>query len=181
MSHINKQGGVRSWSLFKETLKLYKLVWDLNWLISAKHVPGSLNILADLLSRKGQVIQTDWELHQEAAKQVFQLWGKLNIDLFAMKFNNKLPIYVSPIPDPAALEVNAPSISWEKMFAYAFPPYRLLPQVLAKVSKTFRICLILIAPLWERQVLLKDIRKMAVDGPYPLLNWPTLLRWQRWD
>ena len=34
------------------------------------------------------------------------------IDLFAMRFNNKLPLFVSPVPDPLATAVDALSQPW---------------------------------------------------------------------
>ena len=33
--------------------------------LKARHIPGCLNVIADKLSRQGQVIQTEWSLHQE--------------------------------------------------------------------------------------------------------------------
>lgn len=176
MTHVNKQGGLKSWSLFQETLRLYELAISHQWTLSAKHVPGALNVLADRLSRKGQVIQSEWELHQEAAELIFRTWGRPHVDLFATSVNHKLPTYVSPIPDPAALDVDALSISWEGMYAYAFPPHKIIPQVLDKIARTAQVRVILIAPAWERQVWLKDIQKLLLDGPIPLPMWWNLLR-----
>ena len=34
------------------------------------------------------------------------------IDLFVMRFNNKLPLFVSPVPDPLATAVDALSQPW---------------------------------------------------------------------
>ena len=34
------------------------------------------------------------------------------IDLFAMRFNNKLPLFVSPVPDPLATAVDTLSMPW---------------------------------------------------------------------
>ena len=34
------------------------------------------------------------------------------IDLFAMRFNNRLPVFVSPVPDPLATAVDALSQPW---------------------------------------------------------------------
>ena len=45
-------------------------------------------------------------------------------DLFATRFNNKVPLFVSPVPDPMATAVDALSLSWEDLDAYAFPPTR---------------------------------------------------------
>ena len=149
MSHINRQGGVKSQDMFRETKRLLEWTESHQLTVLAKHVPGKLNILADQLSRRGQHIQTEWELHQEAAQQLFLRWGQPSVDLFATKLNKKLPVYVSPVPDPEALDVDALSISWEGLNTYAFPPHRVLPQVLHKVGRTTNLRMILVAPLWE--------------------------------
>ena len=47
-------------------------------------------------------------------------------DLFATK---TLKIYASPMPDPEA-EADVLSLSWENMWAYAYPPTSLIPQIL---------------------------------------------------
>ena len=41
-----------------------------------------------------------------------------NVDLFATRFNQKLPLYVSPVPD----NHDALSVDWNCFHAYAFPP-----------------------------------------------------------
>ena len=48
------------------------------------------------------------------------------MDLFSTRFNNKLPQFVSPVPDPQAWEVGALSLSWEGLDPYAFPPASIL-------------------------------------------------------
>ena len=37
------------------------------------------------------------------------------IDLFATRLNNKLPLFVSPVPDPLATAVDALSLAWEDL------------------------------------------------------------------
>ena len=39
------------------------------------------------------------------------------VDLFATRFNHKLPKFVSPVPDPTAWAVDAPSLPWENLDA----------------------------------------------------------------
>ena len=46
------------------------------------------------------------------------------VDLFATRYNRKLDLFVSPVPDPLALDADALSISWENLWAYAFPLIR---------------------------------------------------------
>ena len=54
------------------------------------------------------------------------------MDLLATRLNIKLPLYVSPIPDPQAWAIDALNIPWENLVAYAFPPTALLPKVVQK-------------------------------------------------
>jgi len=121
--------------MHQETQRLLLYTESQGWLLTSKHVPGRLNVLADQLSRQGQTIQTEWELHQEAAQALFSKWGQALVDLFATRLNTKLPIFISPVPDPLALDVDALSVSWEGMTAYAFPPTRSSPKCFTKCPR----------------------------------------------
>ena len=54
------------------------------------------------------------------------------MDLFATHLNHKLPLYVSPIPDPKAWDIDALNINWTNLTAYAYPPTALLHKVIQK-------------------------------------------------
>ena len=72
--------------------------------LKARHIPGGLNVIADKLSRLGQTIQTEWSLlHPEVFQAICSWWHQPHVDLFATRFNNKLPQFVSPVPDPLGL------------------------------------------------------------------------------
>ena len=88
--------------------------------LKARHIPGRLNVVADMLSRLGQTIQTEWSLLPEVFQAICSRWHWPQIDLFATRFNNKLPLFVSPVPDPLATAVDALSLPWEDLDAYAF-------------------------------------------------------------
>ena len=45
-----------------------------------------------------------------------------NVDLSATRFNHKLPLYLSPVPDNHALAIDALSMICHLLHAYAFPP-----------------------------------------------------------
>ena len=62
---------------------------------TARHIPGRLNVVADKLSRLGQTIQTEWSLLPEVFQTICSKWHQPQIDLFATRFNNKLPLYVT--------------------------------------------------------------------------------------
>ena len=79
------------------------------------------------------MIQTEWSLLQEVFSHVCSRWHTSQVDLFAIRFNNKLPLFVSPVPDQTASRVDALSLQREELDVYAFPPVSLLGQVVFKV------------------------------------------------
>ena len=52
---------------------------------------------------------------------------------FVTRFNNKIPLFVSLVPDQMAWQVDALSLQWEELDLYAFPPVSLLGQMVSKV------------------------------------------------
>ena len=91
-------------------------------------------LIAHKLSRLGQTIQTEWSLHPEMFQAICSRWHQPHVDLFATRFNNKLPQFVSLVPDPQAWAVDALSLSWEDLDPYAFPPVAILGKVVEKLQ-----------------------------------------------
>ena len=177
VSYINNQGGTRSRSLWLETRLLFSEFPHLN--IRARHIPGKLNVIADQLSRQGHILPTEWILLPEVVQELFARWGTPNIDLFATSLSNQCPVYVSPVPDPQAWEVDAFSISWNNLHAYAYPPTKLLLPLLKKLEDTDSFIMILIAPLWPKQVWYPLLLDLTIAEPVPLPLLPKLLRQPR--
>ena len=71
---------------------------------------GWLNVKANQLSHKSQVIGTDWSLHPKVIKSIWALWGKPHIDLFAMRDSCKLLTFVSTFQDELAWTTDTMSI-----------------------------------------------------------------------
>ena len=175
VSYINKEGGMRSGPL-------YALLWRiLTWCtthqvtLKARHIPGRLNVVADKLSRLGKTIQTEWALLPEVFQTICSRWHWPQIDLFATRFNNKLPLFVSPVPDPLATAVDALSLQWEDLDAYAFPPTAMLGKVVEKLQGTPCKRIILIAPGWPNMPWFWDLVTMSSQIPLSLPNLPNLL------
>ena len=126
VSYINKEGGMRSGNLCALLWRIITWCTKRQVTLRARHIPGRLNVVADKLSRLGQIIQTEWSLLPEVFQAICDRWHRPQIDLFATRFNNKLPLFVSPIPDPQAAAVDALSQAWEDMDAFAFPPTAIL-------------------------------------------------------
>ena len=100
----------------------------------ARHIPGCLNVMADLLSKSNEVQSTEWSLHPQVFKQICQKGFTPHVDLFATLLNHKLPLYMSPIPDPRAWDIDALNINWTGLTAYAYPPTALLHRVIQKMA-----------------------------------------------
>ena len=181
VAYINHQGGTRSKSLWLECQSLFRLIESNQWFLKARHIPGSLNVLADELSRKGQILPSEWMLHPDIVRSVFAIWDTPNVDLFATRFNSQCPTFVSPAPDPSAIDVDALSISWEGMNAYAYPPHQIMTQVLTKVRETKSLSLILIAPMWPKQLWYPLLLQLADPNPIKLPTWTKMLRQPRSD
>ena len=94
VSYINKQGGTHSPNLCVEVWKILNWCLEQDIVIRVRHIPGKFNILADRLSRLDKPIKTEWSLDQTVANSVFQMLNFPNVDLFATRFNHRLPLYI---------------------------------------------------------------------------------------
>ena len=168
VSYINKQGGMRSGSLCALLWRLLSWCHPRGITLRARHIPGRLNVIADKLSRHSQVIQTEWSLSPQVFSQLCSKWPPPLVDLFATRFNHKLPSFVSPVPDQAAWAVDALSLSWENLNAYAFPPVSLLPQVVSKLWDQGCRRMVLIAPGWPNMPWFWDLVDLSVQIPFSL-------------
>ncbi|XP_041357516.1 uncharacterized protein LOC121374484 [Gigantopelta aegis] len=152
-AYISRQGGTHSSSLLDLTYRLFKMTDAIPLHLGARHIPGVSNVL------------TEWMLNPEAFRWVCQrLWTQ---------FNHQLRLYVSPVPDSNALDLDALAISWDNLDTYAFPPPILLPRVLQRFQE-FHCRLLLIAPNWPSRIWYPDLR-LAEPDPLPLPDWDCLL------
>ena len=168
VSYINKQGGMRSGSLCALLWRLLSWCHPREIVLRARHIPGHLNVIADKLSRHNQVIQTEWSLSQQVFNQLCSRWHRPQVDLFATRFNYKLPQFVSPVSDPTAWAVDALSLQFRDLDVYAFPPVSLIAQVVSKMVDQGCPSMILIAPGWPNMPWFWDLVILSVQIPLSL-------------
>ena len=174
-AYINKQGGTHSAEICALLWRLMTWCHHYHIILKARHIPGCLNVMADLLSRSNQVQSTEWSLHPQVFKQICRKWFTPHVDLFATYLNHKLPLYVSPIPDPQAWDIDALNIDWTGLTAYAYPPTALLHRVIQKIRQC--TCLIiLIAPGWPGMPWFWDLVQLSTEIPLQLPVSTTLLK-----
>ena len=123
-------GGARSQQMCRMAIDTCEWAEKRYMTLIPRHLPGHLNMLADHLSRRDQILKTEWSLNPAVARRVFRVWGSVHVDLFALKCNTKLATYMSPIPEPKAWKVDSLVQSWEGLYAYAYPPMALIRQTL---------------------------------------------------
>ena len=121
VSYINKEGGMRSGPLCALLWRILTWCSRKQVTLKTRHIPGRLNMVADKLSRLGQTIQAEWSLLPEVFQTIYSRWRRPKIDLFATRFSNKLPLFVSRVPNRLATAVDALSLPWEDLDVYAFP------------------------------------------------------------
>eukprot|EP00745_Piridium_sociabile_P036946 TRINITY_DN667_c0_g1_i10.p2 TRINITY_DN667_c0_g1~~TRINITY_DN667_c0_g1_i10.p2 ORF type:complete len:623 (+),score=74.76 TRINITY_DN667_c0_g1_i10:1852-3720(+) len=167
LAYIRHQGGTTSISLsmLAEEILLWSHARDM--ILDVEFIPGKLNVLADQLSRKDQILPTEWTIATASLQPVWKIWGKPHIDLFATKYSSRLPLYVSPMRDPEAVARNAFSIPWQGRVAYAYPPTSLIPRVLEKYRGD-RPRLILVTPDWHSQAWYPELLNLTHAPPRPL-------------
>ena len=67
-------------------------------------------------------------------------WFILHVDLFATHLNHKVPLYVSPVLDHHAWDIDALNIIWSGLTAYAYPPVALLHMVIQNQAMQLLHC-----------------------------------------
>ena len=140
VSYINKRGETHSTNLCVEVWQILHRCLKHDVVIRVRHIPGKF-------SRIDKPFKIEWPLNQSNANSILQM---LNVDAFATRFNHKLLSYVSAVPDNHALAIDALSMNWNLLHAYACPSTIQIPSVLAKIRQS-RCKLFLIAPLWPQR------------------------------
>ena len=122
---------------------LCALLWRLlSWcnlrqiVLKARHTPGHLNVIADKLSRQGQVVPPAGVLSN------FQRWNFLQPGTVASY----------PVPDPKPWALDALTVSLENLDLYAFPPVSLLGKLISKLLDHLYERVVLIVPGWPNML-----------------------------
>lgn len=172
VSYINKRGGTRSRALCDISSSIVSWCESRDLSLTATHLPGILNSIADEQSRTS-LDASDWLLCRSAFRKLMAVW-KMDVDLFATKWNAQLPTFVSWMIQPDAFALNAFSLNWGRFKGYAFPPFALIARCLAKLRKE-KAELVLVCPLWFSQPWFPLLLNMACDTPLIFRFRPDLL------
>ena len=150
VAYINHMGGTNSIICNNIAVSILTFCIKHNSWISAAHVPGIDNTIADNKSRQFKD-DTEWQLLPMHFNTITQSLNFMPIvDLFASRVNHQSPKYVSWHPDPNAIGTDAFTISWKNIKVYAFPPFCIVGRTVAKITKDGASGIISI-PKWTNQ------------------------------
>ena len=175
LAYLRKQGGTHSSSLNEVVQVLLRLCEAQSVRLLPQFIPDHLNVLADSLSRRSQVLGSEWTLCPQAFAELLRRWPA-TIDLFATAMTHRLPVYFSPMYDPMSAGTDAMLQSWDGLQAYAFPLFGLLPRVLAKVRASRNLELTLVASFWPQHLWFPDLLELLLEVPLFLPKRRGLLR-----
>ena len=154
VSYINKMG--------THSQTCNNVTQDNIWLFAA-YIPGDTNVVADF---------HPWCFTENTE------WA-LNTDLFLLLpnvfFQPEIPTYIFWLPDPNAYAVNAFTVSWTDLQIYAFPPFNLIPRVLAWIV-TDHATGLLIIPQWTTQSWFPQMLNLLIQHPRQIAPHKDLLR-----
>jgi len=141
------RGGGRTKDLTLVAREVWQFLRERSCTLSAAYHPGSINVLADNLSRR-EKDTNDWCLHPDLFRLLETRWGPFDTDLFATRNNCQLPRYFSRYPDPQATAVDAFAQDWGPLKAYGNPPFILMGRVLQQVALQ-KASVVLVVPEWR--------------------------------
>lgn len=167
LAYLKNQGGTHSTSLSLKAEQILLWCFQQNILLSVQFIPGKLNSLADLLSRRDQILPTEWTISHKALLPLWSHWFTPLVDLFATRYSKRLPLYVSPFHDPMAFGKDAFALPWSGLQAYAYPPTALVTRVLAKYAQE-RPTLLLVAPFWPTAAWFPELVALSHVPPFDL-------------
>ena len=164
ISYINKMGGTHCMTQNDLAVEIWEFLAPLGVHISAAHIPGKHNILADKASREF-VDAAEWMLPPEIFSGIIEKFGTPDIDLFASRLNKQLPVYVSWKPDPDSAYIDAMLLNWSGRFIYAFPPFSMLWPVISKLEEDQVERAIIVMPEWPTQSWFPRIMRKKISEP----------------
>ena len=119
--HCLNRRGSRSRPINHVMIAIFTLARRRSWHLSATHLAGVQNVIADSLSRT-KPLESEWSLDVQSFQEISKRLPGLQVDLFATEYNHKLPCYVAPNLDPQAFAMDALLLDWNQWDRiYLFP------------------------------------------------------------
>ena len=139
-----------------------------NIVLSVSHISTDLNVLADRLSSPDHPVPAEWKLDPEIFREITAQLFLPQVDLFATRWNNQLPLFVSPCPDQQAMHNNALTLDWNQFHTvYLYPPEGVLMQAIERLQSFMGQALV-VAPLNTTKLYHNSLVQLLTGHPRQL-------------
>ena len=168
---LNRMDSLRSPQMMDLVRQFLSLCMSHTITFEVRHIPGMLNVLADVGSRD-KLSVTDNCLDQETLLWCFKVAGldsAIAVDLCATRANTRCSQYVSPCVDfhPNCVGWDVKAVDWSQFQQiYLFPPVSILPDLLSKITK-FSGKGLLIAPFQNGPALAQMVSRARLKLQLP--------------
>ena len=173
LSAISKMGGSKSEQINIIAREIWEWCLVRGITLTAKHIPGRLNVIADKESRVMKD-SSDWKILPAIFQKICLARGPLVVDLFASHWNHQLPRFFSWGKQPGSLGTDALTQIWSQGGSYAFPPFALIPAILRKLVRE-KVKVVLVTPVWPTQHWYGVLLSKSIDFPLLLPRVENLL------
>ena len=141
VAYVNKQGGMVSRALCLLTSRLLGWTESFDVHLDARYLPGENNVLADVLSRRGQVVGTRVVSPPSGGESTSSCVGQsVNRPVCDLPQREAAPVLLASPGSPGRLR-RCVSPSLGQLDLYAFPPFALVGRVIARVQQSSRVAM----------------------------------------
>ena len=120
IAYVNHMGGSHSMESNEVAMSIWAFCRQRDIWLTAVHLPGHLNVLADQKSRIFDD-KTEWHLNPGVFRKIVLKFVMPEIDLFASRLNYQLKPYVAWMPDPEAQYIDA--FTLDIIYFVCFPTF----------------------------------------------------------
>ncbi len=108
---------------------------------------------------QSNVPSDEWTLHTQTVQEIWGIFGRPEVELFASEDNNNCQTYFSKDSDALAHD-------WANLL-YAFPAIALIPQAIRRIREQ-KHRVLLVAPLWRNQHWFTELSQLLTAAPWPI-------------
>ena len=149
-------------------IKLWTFCFEHGVWLTACHIPGKSNVIADKESRDFHRQDAEWMLNPTILrKSLLTLDFHPDTDFFASRLSNQYERYCSLRPDPGAMIIDAFTFPWHDINFYCFPPFSCILCILQKIQQENTEG-VLVVPDWPTQAWHLILIKMLKVPPVRL-------------
>ena len=144
-AYINHFGGTHSHPVNVVAVELWKWCIERQIFLIAEHFPVVNNLIVDTESRTVRD-RCNWMLHPHLFSQINEMFGPMEVDLFASGLTHQLGQYFSWRLHPIAKATDAFTQTWTQLQGFSNPPWCLLLHTLLKIQRE-KAKVVVVAPL----------------------------------